>query len=173
MEILSPSYNETGLSLPEGLSYDEWYNVGQTLSQMTRCLAWWWGDWLNYGESQYGETYSQAINITGKDYSTVSDWRWVAKAVESSARAESLSWSHHRVIASLGSEEQGKWLARAEEENWSHPKLREELVSEGLLEPRVKRLVEPPEVDLFEVLKCPGCGYRGERPEFQQGKETT
>lgn len=36
-------------------------------------------------------------------------------------------------------------------------------------EPQKQKPAAPPreEVDLFEVFKCPGCGYKGERPEFR------
>jgi hypothetical protein len=74
---------ETGLHLESGLSFERWADVGGTLGRIGRSHKWWIGDWLNYGEREYGEKYAQAMDETGLDYSTVSEYAWVAKAVES------------------------------------------------------------------------------------------
>ena len=65
-------------------------------------VQWWVGDWINYGEKQYGEAYAQAIEVTGKEYQALADTAWVAGKVEFSLRNENLSFAHHREVASLG-----------------------------------------------------------------------
>jgi hypothetical protein len=39
------------------------------------------GDALNYGETRYGERYSQAMEVTGHSYQSLANYAWVAKAV--------------------------------------------------------------------------------------------
>lgn len=154
--VLTAAYNETSLSLQAGLSYEEWESEGHVLSQMTRCLAWWWGDWLNYGESNYGEAYSQAITLTGKDYSTVSHWKWVADKVEVWRRRQSLSWAHHREVAKLEPAEQEKWLNIADEERLTRKDFRERLRGDGDV------LIIP------KLYQCPDCGFTAKREGFRE-----
>lgn len=124
---LSGVVSETALDLQAGLSFDEWAEVGHTLGRIGRAHQWWVGDWLNYGERAYGEKYSQAMDATGLDYSTVANAAWVSKSVEVSRRRENLSFSHHREVAKFEPAEQDEWLDRAEAEDWSRSELREQL----------------------------------------------
>lgn len=141
--VLTQGYTPTGLVLPEGLDYEAWVNVGGTLRTMTESLAWWWGDWLNYGERKYGEKYSQAMDLSGKDYSTLNSWRWVAERIEFVRRRTNLSWSHHAEVATLEAPAQDEWLGRAQAEGMSRRELR--LALKG--EPRER-----------ERHDCPLCG---------------
>ena len=60
---------------------------------------WWLGDWLNFGESRYGETYSQALDATGYEYATLRQAKWAASRYEMSMRIDNLSWTHHVIAA--------------------------------------------------------------------------
>ena len=46
---------------------DEWQAVGSYPQGAACSIQWCIGDWLNYGERRYGETYAQAIEATGLD----------------------------------------------------------------------------------------------------------
>ena len=59
------------LELPEGLSRQQWEQVGNTLSIMDGAVHWWIGDWLNYGERVWGDGYKLAVDTTGFSYNTV------------------------------------------------------------------------------------------------------
>lgn len=120
-------FTRTALLLPEHLPYEEWQAKGETLQQIGGAWKWWLGDWLNYGERKYGETYAQGIEQTNLDYQTLQDAAWVARNVELSLRNENLSWSHHREVASLDPPQQQEWLDRAESEGWAVRDLRQEL----------------------------------------------
>lgn len=126
---------ETALTLPEGLDLDDWTAAGAMLGRIGRACQWWIGDWLNYGERRYGETYAQGIEATGYEYQTVAQMAWVAGKVELSRRRESLSWSHHVEVAALDPAEQDRWLDRAEAEGWARNELRREIKAPSLLDP--------------------------------------
>lgn len=113
-----------GLKLNKDLTYDVWAEVGQTLRDFHRCSLWWLGDWLNYGERKYGETYSQAIDETEYDYQTLANCAWICTAIEFSRRRETLSFSSHADVAAMKPEDQDRWLDRAEQKGWGHKELR-------------------------------------------------
>ena len=50
--------------------------------------------------------YSQALDSLDYEYQTLNDYKWVASKVEFSLRKESLSYNHHKEIASLKPEDQ-------------------------------------------------------------------
>jgi len=132
--VLPGAVSETALALPDGLTFDEWAQVGEALGTMDRASAWWTGDWINAGERHYGESYAQALDRTKLDYQTLANRAWVASRVEFSRRRENLSWGHHEVVAALGPAEQDTWLDRAEVEGWSVHELRRAIKAPLLLE---------------------------------------
>lgn len=120
-------FKEASLQLPTGLTYSEWESVGRVIQRAEKAVMWWIGDWLNYGESAYGETYTQAIDETSYTYQTLADAKWASKKVEVSRRRENLSFSVHREVAPLAPEYQDYWLGKAEAEGWGRELLRSEL----------------------------------------------
>jgi DNA methylase len=113
-EAIPGEISATALVLDRSLSFEQWEAVGRTFDNIGGGLLWWIGDWLNYGEKNYGETYSQALDFTNYEYQTLMDARWVAGKVEISRRRENLPWSHHKEIAALPPAEQDEWLDEAE-----------------------------------------------------------
>jgi len=118
------SLNATGLELRPGLSVQEWTTVGTALARVDRAYRWWVGDWLNYGDAEYGETYTNALVTTGLDYSSLDACKLVAEQIEFVRRRTNLSWSHHREVAGLAPDEQDEWLERAEANSWTVKELR-------------------------------------------------
>jgi hypothetical protein len=43
-------FTPTGLNLPPDLSHDQWLEIGGFIARAHRAVAWWIGDWINYGE---------------------------------------------------------------------------------------------------------------------------
>lgn len=121
---LPAACTEYGLTLPEGLSFEEWDAIGKTLNRMNHSVMWWLGDWLNYGERTYGETYAQAVEATGYQTQTLQNAAYVASAVPPSRRREGLTWSHHAEVASKEPDEQVAYLERAQDEHLSVRELR-------------------------------------------------
>lgn len=113
-----------GLALPDDLDFDTWLSLSRVLESVHSASLWWWGDYLAFGESHYGEKYAAAVDPSGYDVQTLMDAVWVAQKIEFSRRRENLTWSHHREVAALSPEEQDKWLTEAEVNHWSRRELR-------------------------------------------------
>jgi len=109
-----------GLVLADGLDYYEWEAIGQTLQAIELCIQMAIGDWLVYGDHRYGETYTQAVRITGKDAGTLANYQSVANAIPPSLRGENLTYEHYRFAARLPEIEQRReYLAAAVSNDWS------------------------------------------------------
>jgi N6-adenosine-specific RNA methylase IME4 len=124
--LLPGRVSPVGLELPESLTFDQWSGIGSALQGVERSLMWWIGDWLRYGERRYGETYSQAIDATGKATNTLQAAKWVAERFQTVRRRMDLSWSHHREVA--GRDDADELLDIAEREDWSTRDLRAEVI---------------------------------------------
>lgn len=81
------------------MGFDEWLSVGEMLKAAEKSVLWWIGDWLNYGERTYGETYAQVVNPKEYSNGTLRNAKWVAGRIELSRRRDSLPWSHHYEVA--------------------------------------------------------------------------
>lgn len=146
----------TTLELPSGLAFDQWHRAGLVLRYLEKGVMWWIGDWWRYGQREYGEMASQAAQdhvkeITGYAYKTVSNAAWVADRIEAPRRRESLSWSHHEVIAKLDPPDQEHWLDVAEERAMPVHEFRRAVRSGAIVD--VEEAVEVEEV-------CEHCGRR-------------
>ncbi|HXB63453.1 MAG TPA: hypothetical protein VNV42_01125 [Solirubrobacteraceae bacterium] len=109
------------------LDLREWSEHGRRLGGIGRAVAWWIGDWLRYGNVQFGERYARASRITGYDVQTLMNMVYVATHFEISQRRENLSWSHHAEVCALPADERERWLELAQREHLSVRCLREEL----------------------------------------------
>ena len=121
MDIDSSSFtiSPTGIAFHAELSVEEWKALGTRLGSAGRSLGFMIGDWLNYGEGkgEWGNTYDEAMRITGLDLKTLRDYSSVSRKVKLSLRNEKLSFEHHKKVAPLKDEkEQAKWLKLAEKE---------------------------------------------------------
>lgn len=111
------------LNLPPGLDYHDWRRVGQKLLACNDSVQFWIGDWINYGEANYGDKYAEALAMFGTEERgqygyeehTLHNFASVAKRVESSRRREKLSWSHHEIVAALPPDKQSELLKEAED----------------------------------------------------------
>lgn len=145
-----------GLSIPDGISFDSWREIGCRVALVVNCSAWWLGDWLVYGEREYSDRYAQAIADTSLGYQTLRNYAWVARRFPMSRRRDTLSFGHHAEVAALPDDEQDMWLARAEGSNWSRHQLRRglraakltcfpESCNEGSVDTRALKLDVPAE----------------------------
>lgn len=119
--------SETGLTLAENLSYAEWEQVGFQIAKIGRSMQWWIGDWINYGNKKYGETYKAAIEATGFCYQTVQKFSLVSQVFEMQRRRCILTFNHHVEVRGLEKAQQDELLDRAEHEGWSCSRLRKEV----------------------------------------------
>jgi len=112
------------MELRPGLTRSEWLEAGRTFALLERANRWWIGDYLNYGEKNYGETYTEALDLFEVEYSALAHYKWLAATYESCTRVQNLKWSHHRVVAALEPDIRQYWLERAEAHGWSERELK-------------------------------------------------
>lgn len=103
---------------------EDWQRLGETLATLNQSIQWLVGDWLNIGETVYGESYDQAAEDLDRETKTVYNWASIAKSVEFSRRRENLTFSHHGEVAHLNAEQQDYWLDQAIVNQWSVAALR-------------------------------------------------
>jgi hypothetical protein len=71
---------------------------------------------LNFGERKWGEKYREGIELFGKDYNTLRNYKYyVAGRFELSVHADNLSWMHHAIAAPLDNFDE--WPDRAVDES--------------------------------------------------------
>lgn len=124
-------YDEGRLNLPPRLSFEEWMGYGATIQSLHASVPWYIGDWLAYGESEYGEKYAQGLTLWDYGYQTLINMAWVARQFAPDQRT-ALSWTHHRYAASLKHEERGVLLERAKDEEWTSRQLQTEVAKAKL-----------------------------------------
>ncbi len=112
---------------PQGMDFVRWAEIGQKFQLMSGSLNWWIGDWLNEGERRYGETYTQAIELTGHKLEYLKNCKWVSSVVRTSTRVDVLTWTHHRYVAHLPEKEQKLWLKHAADNGLSSAALKQAL----------------------------------------------
>jgi hypothetical protein len=143
----------------EKMEHTEWIAAGRRLGAIGRCSQWWIGDWIRYGNAKWGEKYVEAARVTGYDVASLRNMAWVASRFALSLRNDTLTWSHHVLLAPLEPEEQRLWLQRASEERFSVADLRVEL--------RARRAHGASgdggpgdESNTASVMLCPHCGHK-------------
>lgn len=130
VEVTEISWRPTG-----ELSREQWEQAGHELLRWARSIQWLIGDWVLYGEQAYGETYTEAIELTGLEYDTLKNIIWVARSVSERSRRRDLSWSHHQAVAALPEAEQEMWLREAADEGYTVARLRSKLQGSKAEEP--------------------------------------
>jgi N6-adenosine-specific RNA methylase IME4 len=118
-----------GWRIPEGLSFEEWEDLGRALTGVDKSLGWWIGDWVRYGEKrEWGKKYQEALAVTGKSYQTLRIAKYVSETFgDLFRRRNNLSFAHHFEVASLKAEAADSLLSLAETNGWSTRDLRKEV----------------------------------------------
>ena len=132
---------EVGLTVVGEITFDEWLDLMQTLVRLETAFQFAIGDALVFGEARFGEKYSQAMEVTGLSYQSLANMVWVAKHVPLANRIANLSWTHHRVVASVEPADQLPLLAMALDQGLSATGLQEHISGR---QPRTRELVQVP-----------------------------
>jgi len=107
------------------VDYETWAAMGMQLQRSLKVLPFLLGDWLNHGEREYGETYTQAIDLFDYSLQTMTNYKWVCDRVPIEVRRPNLSFSHHAVVARFADTDvQELWLDKAEANDWNRDELR-------------------------------------------------
>lgn len=116
---------------PQGLvvhgspTFEQWATFGGRLFGIKSAVQWAMGDWINYGETRWGEKYAQALDVFDLDYGYLRNLAWIASRFDLSRRRVTLSWSHHAVTAPLETAQQDGLLLEAQTKQLSRDDLRE------------------------------------------------
>jgi hypothetical protein len=127
---------------PEKTTLDAWTARGKELFGHLDGMAWEIGDWAAFGQiavnrdgvltsaangippSGILRKFCEANNIS---YQSAKNYAWVARSIPPTMRIDSLTFSHHQLVASLSPAEQRKWLRRADTDHWSVAELTRQL----------------------------------------------
>jgi len=141
-----------GLSIAPGLTYEQWSQIRYSLDALGRSLQFAIGDWINYGECNYGEKYTQAIEFTEYNYHSLINLAAVARRVPMSSRKDSLFYSHHSTVAYVDDPNMREWLLEeAAEQGWTVRQLRARVQEEQGHDHKI--------VSTADGRVCPQCGY--------------
>jgi len=66
--------SDVGVTFSGQLDESDWIRLMGTLTRLEKAIQFSIGDALNYGNSRYGEKYSQAIEATGLTYQALANY---------------------------------------------------------------------------------------------------
>jgi N6-adenosine-specific RNA methylase IME4 len=119
--------HDTGLSPIGNPSFEEWEEVGRFIKKATHACSLWLGDWINYGQTKFGEKYERAVQATGLDYGTLRNAAYTARRIPLSHRCDKLSYKHHMIVAPLPLDQQRELLREAEKKRYSTRELEQRI----------------------------------------------
>jgi len=134
----------------ENVEYDDWEKIGHEIGRAQKAILWWVGDWCNYGESQFGEKYTQALNVTGYGYGTLRNAAYVARHFPPETRIDGLTFSHHALVAKLPVKDAHEVLNAAKDKDLTVADLRK-VMNIGVPKQTI--------VNLPSVFMCPECEF--------------
>jgi hypothetical protein len=117
----------TTLQIPSSIPLQTWCRIGEQIMLLRNSSAWWLGDWIVYGQDEFGDRYKRAIEETSLNYQTLRNYAWVARRFAPYRRRDGLSFQHHAEVASLSEPEQELWLDRALTFHWTLAEFRRQL----------------------------------------------
>lgn len=119
------TFDESSLTIANpDFPYEMYEELLAAAGRMKRSMSWWIGDLINFGEGLYPDRYSQAMEVTGLKYETLSNYAWVCRHVARSRRRDHLSFSVHDAVAKQEPSQQTYWLEQAEQHRWTTAELR-------------------------------------------------
>jgi hypothetical protein len=130
LAIADPKFTitPTGIEFHQELSFDEWDSLGRKLAPIGKSIGFILGDWINFGETAYGDKYKEVLATTGIPYQTLANYAYVARKVDFSCRQENLGFEHHAVVAKLKTDDEKKrWLDMADQHDLSVRRLRKSI----------------------------------------------
>ena len=122
---LGVKVSPVGLIVAGEINFDTWASIGPVLGKYSRGIAWAVGDWLNLGESKWGEMYAQAVDTTGLSLGRLRNLKYLAGAVPYANRVAILSLSHHEAVASFSIDQQNRLLLLAVEYGLNRDEMRD------------------------------------------------
>jgi uncharacterized protein YbaR (Trm112 family) len=150
---------ETSLDLPEDITEDRAAECGRVLLRMHESSCWWLGDWFNFVQERFPQTWPQMVEATEYQERTLRKFGWMCRRIPRGKRYELLSPRHHEIVAPLPPEKQEEYLQKAAPEKRGDPpklstrELQEDVRAEPEADPG-----RPRNAETIEEVICPECG---------------
>jgi hypothetical protein len=90
---------ELGLKVDREITWAQWKKLGRVVGSTVKVGPWLLGDWVNFGESKWGEKYAQAVDETGLSPERLRVCSWVSNRYPRARRRTELSFEAHREFA--------------------------------------------------------------------------
>jgi hypothetical protein len=152
------------LDIPEGTSFEHWLALGKHLALVDNTLAWRIGDWWVYGEHRYGDRIAaiRTRRWNGPSFGACRNYAMVARAFETSRRRDTLSFSHHREVASLSTQDADRLLDWAEQplRNDGRPRSTRELRSQVRTQVAARRRLNGSRTGSADIADATSSGPR-------------
>ena len=141
------------LSFTRDPTRQEWDAVIKTLLQLRHSIGFWIGDAILHGENTWGSTYTQAIEATGRTYSTLASYVRVCRAVPPELRQDGLVFEYHKRVALswLTDDQKARYLERAAAGEFENSTELGDVIKQE--QGRVKS-------EVYDTLVCPVCFER-------------
>jgi hypothetical protein len=132
-----------GLKLAENTTLEESLVILDWTTTMSDHVGFMIGDALNFGNTKWGEKYTQALNQTGRAKPTLKEYASVCARIPFAQRQASLNYTHHREIVRIGDAEKVATVLKQvgeEAEKGNIPTTREVALKVRKLTPRKKKV---------------------------------
>jgi len=113
---------KVALIIPDDVTSDELFDVGQVVHGLHSSIQWIVGDLMNSMKRIWGDSYQRVAEQLGYEVKTVQEWASICRNV--SIRMETLSFGHHQLVAPYTPDDQRKMLQWASENGASISSLR-------------------------------------------------
>lgn len=107
-------FMETSVSIAEDATQEEMLQIAKQAVAMQTASPWWIGDVLREMNRKFGETYAQYASELNMESATLRSYVYICNAIPPSERRPTLSFSHHRFVASMRAEDRARYLNDAE-----------------------------------------------------------
>jgi hypothetical protein len=101
----------THLDMPDGVTREEWNEIGQVIKYLESSVQWVAGDWASYAYHTWGTSYDVMAADFGYEVETLYSYASVARSISTLIRNQGLSFAHHRYIAAKTHDLQERWIA--------------------------------------------------------------
>ena len=146
------------LTITPAAKLDQVEKALKTLVAMNRVNQWCLGDLVNIGELRFKEQFSQIIDVSGLQYSTLQVYASMAKSFKPEER-RNISFEHHRIVQKYEMEKRLKYLQVALDNDMRVPEFRNYV---NKMEGKAKTGTDDPRARKFVVAKRTAPISRGD-----------
>jgi len=91
-----------GVKLAEETPIEEVLRIMDWAQAMNNHVGFMIGDIINFGKAKWGDKYEQAMEQTGRAYSTLAHYAMVSRKIPADKRVSALTFTHHEAILRIG-----------------------------------------------------------------------